>query len=116
MGTAPPAAIRRPAAAPCARRRSPRSRRRRGRARATRPCSGPSEREALGDEALAPGADRETVRPPGEIVDDARGQRRDARRQLLRVLAEPVEQPAQDALDLRVLLARPRAEIDALEH
>ena len=64
-----------------------------------------SARQAVRDEPLRPRAEGEPVGHAGEVVEHAVGLvgARDARRELLRVLAEPVEEPAQHALDLLVL-------------
>src|SRR3954464_7855501 len=78
----------------------------------------PLRDQALGQSALGPGADGEAVGHPGQVVDHAIGLRRAllARRQLLRVVAEPVEEPAQDPLDLRVLGAPQRTEKAVRKH
>ena len=74
--------------------------------------------EALRDEALGPGADREAVGHPRQVVDHPVGLRGagDALGHLLRALDVEVEQPAQHPLDLRVLGPGDRPEVDVLEH
>src|SRR4051812_44696652 len=79
--------------------------------------------EYLGNEPLrhvplGPGADREAVGHPGDVVDHAvLGRDLEARLgQLLRVLAEPLEEPGEHAVDACVLLARRLAQVHVLEH